>query len=77
MPAPQAIVHRPRVWQQVVELVAWAEDCLEEGSGHPLPVGMQRLQPCGSEGFMVGQAWLDNVQSPSLDRLDAVGLLPS
>ena len=31
MPAPQAIVHRPRVRQQVVELVAWAEDRLEEG----------------------------------------------
>ena len=41
----QAIVHRPRVWQQVVELVAWAEDRLKEGSGHPLPAGVQRLQP--------------------------------
>ena len=39
MPAPQAIVHQPRAWQQVVELVAWAEDHLEEGSGHPLPGG--------------------------------------
>ena len=77
MPVPQAIVHRPQVRQQVVELVAWAEDHLEEGLGHPLPVGAQHLQPCESEGFMVGQAWLDNVQRPSLDRLDAVGLLPS
>ena len=77
MPAPQAIAHRPRVRQQVVELVAWAEDRLEEGSGHPLPAGVQRLQPCESEGFMAGQAWLDNAQSPSLDRLDTVGLLPS
>ena len=77
MPEPQAIVHRPWVRQQVVELVAWAEDHLKEGSGHPLPVGVQRLQSCESEGFMVGQAWLDDAQSPSLDRLDAVGLLPS
>ena len=77
MPAPQAVVHWPQVWQQVVELVAWAEGHLEEGSGHPLPVGMQCLQPCESEGFMVGQARLNDVQNPSLDRLDAVGLLPS
>ena len=77
MPAPQAIVYRPRVRKQVVELVAWAEDRLEEGSGHPLPAGVQRLQPCESEGFIVGQAWLDDAHSPSLDRLDAVGLLPS
>ena len=62
MPASQAIVHR----QQVVELVAWAEDRLEEGSGHPLPAGVQRLQ-----------AWLDDAQSLSLDGLDTVGLLPS
>ena len=26
---------------------------------------------------MIGQAWLDDAQSPSLDRLDTVGLLPS
>ena len=77
MPAPQAIVHQPRVWQQVVELVAWAEDRLEEGSGHPLLVGVPRLQPCESEGFMVGQAWVNDAQSPSLDRLDTVSLLPS
>ena len=77
MPVPQAIVHWPQIRQQVVELVAWAEDRLDEGSGHPLPAGVQHLQPCESEGFMVGQAWLDDVQSPSLDRLDTVGLLPS
>ena len=26
---------------------------------------------------MIGQAWLDDAQSPSLDGLDTVGLLPS
>ena len=73
--APQAVVHRPRVRQQVMELVAWADDRLEEGSGHPLPASVQHLQPCESEGFMVGQAWLDDAQSLSLDRLNTLGLL--
>ena len=58
MPAPQAIVHRPRARQQLVGLVAWAEDRLEEGSGHPLPAGVQRLQPCESEGLIHGRTGL-------------------